>query len=273
MSDALFDTAQRTKVTAFKPGFRMVVGNPAFRTREQARNYRQLTYTCMANQGTRSPEHISFPEEPCAVGIMANHRFPTCWDGKNLDSANHQDHVAYPMTGSFESGGPCPDTHPVRIPQLMYETVWDTSKFNDRSLWANNKQPFVWSSGDPTGFSTHADYVFGWKDDALQKHMDQHAYVSANTLTSQTNAQAAACAGKVYVEEKFDGCKLKGMPSTTRIVADLFLFRAERAAREQPRSSQHRSVEEVAVSCKGRRESWPRRGLKLRREKSLGDRS
>jgi hypothetical protein len=26
MSDALFDTAQKSKVTAFKPGFRMLIG-------------------------------------------------------------------------------------------------------------------------------------------------------------------------------------------------------------------------------------------------------
>ena len=77
MSDALFDTAQRSSVTAFKPGFRMLVGDNSYTTREQARAYRQLTYTCMENQASRAPESVGFPSTPCRLGIMANHRFPT----------------------------------------------------------------------------------------------------------------------------------------------------------------------------------------------------
>lgn len=74
---------------------------------------------------------------------MANHRFPTCWDGVNLDSPNHRDHVSYPETGTFESGGRCPDTHPVRIPQILLETVWDTRKFNDKSLYVPCPLPLI----------------------------------------------------------------------------------------------------------------------------------
>ncbi|TPX15346.1 uncharacterized protein E0L32_004623 [Thyridium curvatum] len=206
MSDALFDTAQRSKVTAFKPGFRMLVGDVSSKTRDQARKYRQLSYTCMANQASRTPETVEFPKGPCRLGIMANHRFPTCWDGKNLDSPNHQDHVAYPETGTFESGGPCPATHPVKIPQLMLETVWDTSKFNNKADWPEDgSQPFVWSSGDSTGFSDHADYMFGWKDDSLQRAMDGHTYVSAPMLKTQTIAQQNKCTVRDMVNENFDG--------------------------------------------------------------------
>lgn len=72
-----------------------------------------------------------------------------CWDGKNLDSPNHKDHVAYPTTGSFESNGPCPATHPIHMPQLMYEVMWDTTPFNDAALWPDDgSQPFVYSMGD-----------------------------------------------------------------------------------------------------------------------------
>ncbi|KLU89850.1 hypothetical protein MAPG_08819 [Magnaporthiopsis poae ATCC 64411] len=206
MSDALFDTQQRSKVTAFKPGFRMLVGEVNYRDREQARNFRQLTYTCMESQASRAPETMHFPKTPCKLGIMANHRFPTCWDGVNLDSPNHRDHVAYPESGTFESGGPCPKTHPVRIPQILLETVWDTRQFNNKNDWpADGSQPFVWSSGDPTGFSHHADYLFGWKDDSLQRAMDAHTYVSAPMLKTQNIASQNKCKVKDYVGEKFDG--------------------------------------------------------------------
>jgi hypothetical protein len=48
----------------------------------------------------------------------------SCWDGKNLDTPNHMDHVAHPTDGpaSFAMvDGPCPASHPVKIPQVHYE--------------------------------------------------------------------------------------------------------------------------------------------------------
>jgi len=206
MSDALFDTAQKSKVTAFKPGFRMLVGDVGFSSRDQSRNFRQLTFTCMENQASRAPESIGFPKTPCKGGIMANHRFPTCWDGVNVDTPNHRDHVAYPEVGTFESGGTCPSTHPVKIPQILLETVWDTRQFNNKADWPEDgSQPFVWSSGDSTGFSSHADYLFGWKGDSLQKAMDAHTYVSAPTLKTQNIAEQNKCVVRDFVKENFDG--------------------------------------------------------------------
>jgi len=53
-------------------------------------------------------------------------------------------HMAYPESGSFETGGPCPASHPVRMSQLFYEVIWDTKKFNDKSIWPiDGSQPFV----------------------------------------------------------------------------------------------------------------------------------
>ncbi len=72
-----------------------------------------------------------------------------CWDGKNLDSPDHKSHVAYPASGSFETTGPCPASHPVRIPQVMYEVMWDTREFNDPSVWPEDgSQPFMYSMED-----------------------------------------------------------------------------------------------------------------------------
>ncbi|PQE22000.1 carbohydrate-binding module family 1 protein [Rutstroemia sp. NJR-2017a BBW] len=144
------DPYDGSKVTAFKPGFRMIVGNPTYRTSKEASKFRQLTFICLQDASTRTGETGNMPTSPCPAGIMSNVRFPTCWDGVNLDSADHSSHVAYPSSGTFESNGPCPATHPVKIPQLFYEVVWDTTKFNDKSLWpTDGSQPFVWSYGDP----------------------------------------------------------------------------------------------------------------------------
>jgi hypothetical protein len=196
------------KVTAFKPGFRMLIGNPAFRDKSQASKFRQLTYTCLTSRGTRSGETMDFPTKACQYGIMVNVRFPTCWDGNNLDSPDHMSHVSYPETGTFESGGACPSTHPVKIPQVFYEAVWDTTKFNDKSLWpADGTQPFVWSFGDQSGYGNHGDYVFGWKGDALQRAMDANCNVGCTTLKSQSIANGNKCTIQPKVKEDLDGCE------------------------------------------------------------------
>ncbi len=149
MQDGLSNYQQTSKVTAFKTGFRMLVGEASYRSKAQSNRFRQITYTCLKEPATRFPESMDFPKVPCPAGIMANVRFPTCWDGKNLDSPDHMAHVSYPETGTFESGGPCPASHPVRVPQLMYETIWNTSAFNAQELWPEDgSQPFVWSMDD-----------------------------------------------------------------------------------------------------------------------------
>ncbi|KAK8043323.1 hypothetical protein PG993_005753 [Apiospora rasikravindrae] len=206
MTGQLADLNQTNKATAFKPGFRMFVGDINAKTLEEALPYRQLTYTCLEEMSTRWPETKYFPTKPCPAGIMVNVRFPTCWDGVNLDSPNHMDHVSYPESGTFESQGPCPSTHPVRLPQLMYEVIFDTKPFNDPTDWPEDgSQPFVWSFSDTTGYGTHGDYVFGWKDDALQKIIDEPCYVSCQTMKTQTIEQMNACTLKPQVVEDIDG--------------------------------------------------------------------
>ncbi|CAG8953618.1 hypothetical protein HYFRA_00010077 [Hymenoscyphus fraxineus] len=157
------------RVTAFTPGFRMLAGNPTLRTTTGEsrgichRCFEGIDFTpfggapCTGNDTTHLPDHF------CPGGIRTQVTFPTCWDGKNLDSPDHQSHVAYatipfepyadpvvtrPYTVEQERGK-CPDGFPVRLPQLMYEVMWDTARFNSKELWGEDgRQPFVYSMGD-----------------------------------------------------------------------------------------------------------------------------
>jgi hypothetical protein len=93
----------------------------------------------------------------------------------------------------------------------MYEVVWDTTAFNDKSLWpTDGSQPFYLSTGDNTGYGQHADYVFGWKGDALQKAMDTSGCMGAKCANLKTQAIGTAkqCNVKPVVQENHDGCKL-----------------------------------------------------------------
>jgi hypothetical protein len=70
----------------------------------------------------------------------------SCWNGKDLDSPNHQSHVAYSGTGAA-GGGACPSSHPVKLPQVMFELMWNLTSFQkDRSNWATDS-PLVYSMG------------------------------------------------------------------------------------------------------------------------------
>ncbi|KAH7116711.1 hypothetical protein B0J11DRAFT_99026 [Dendryphion nanum] len=202
MQSSLGDYAQKEKVTAFKPGFRMLIGDPAASSKEQADRYPQLTYTCLQDMNTRYPETKDFPKKPCPAGIMVNLRFPTCWDGVNLDSPDHIAHMSYPASGTFDSNGPCPSTHPVRVAQVMYEVIFETRAFNTKALWPEDgSQPFVWSFGDATGFGNHGDYVFGWKDDSLQKILDEECYVQCKSMKTQSVAEMNKCSVSTKVDE------------------------------------------------------------------------
>jgi hypothetical protein len=204
-----FNSNGKTKITSFKPGFRMTVGSP---TNTKGGNP-GLRYTCLQDIMTRGSETNEFPKQPCPAGIMAIHHFPACWDGKNLDSPNHQDHMYNTVKGAFQNAGPCPSSHPVRMPQVAYETMWNTTQFNDKSMWpTDGSQPFVWSFDDSKGYGTHGDYLFGWKGDALQRAMDSTSLVS-NNLKTQSVAEANKCAIQNTVKEPIDGW-LDKLPGT-----------------------------------------------------------
>jgi hypothetical protein len=205
-----FSSNGNQKITAFKPGFRMTVGSPKLdQSAGEAAAHHGLRYTCLQTVMTRFPESQEFPKGKCPAGIMAVHHFPSCWNGKDLDSPDHQSHMYNNAKEAFAVGGACPSTHPIRMPQVAYETLWDTSKFND--LWDPSKDPnpFYWSTGDNKGYSTHADYLFGWKGDALQKAMDSSCMFqgceNGKPLKSQSAADMNKCNVKSSVHEEFDG--------------------------------------------------------------------
>lgn len=210
-----FNSNGKQFIRAFPPGFRMTVGSPT-QGKDGMTKHKGLRFTCLDNKSTRFPEIDDFPKKPCKGGIMTEHHFPACWDGKNLDSPDHQSHMYDTQPTGFAAGGACPASHPVRMPQLAYETLWDTAQFKD--MWPKDgTNPFVFSYGNQSGnaYGTHADYMFGWKGDSLQRAMNSSCMFNAcengKPLKSQSVAQMNACQAKKVVPESHDGW-LKALP-------------------------------------------------------------
>ncbi|KAK4158243.1 hypothetical protein C8A00DRAFT_39437 [Chaetomidium leptoderma] len=203
------DNLAQQPIKAFPPGFRMVVGNPAATQKVHS----GLSYQCMSgnNRGAITNE---MPTKPCPDGIFTTHHFPPCWDGKNLDSPDHQSHMYNTVTSEgFTNAPKCPSSHPVRVPQVAFETVWNTKEFN--SMWPSGApNPFVWSfEGSKTGYGTHADYLFGWKGDSLQRAMDKSEcfYDGCGVIKKQAMNIANQCTVKQIVREETGGW-LKNLP-------------------------------------------------------------
>lgn len=105
----------------------------------------------------------AYLDEHCTDGIRMELMFPSCWNGKDVDSHDHKSHVAYPnlvMTGT------CPEGYETQLVSLFYETIWNTYAFKDVDGY------FTLSNGDPTGFGYHGDFMFGWEDGVLQQAVD-----------------------------------------------------------------------------------------------------
>ncbi|KAN0122002.1 protein of unknown function (DUF1996) domain containing protein [Hyaloscypha variabilis] len=207
------DTNNKTKVTAFKPGFRMLVGDAALKSPSTVH---KVCHRCMPASGDKSnincgaPDAQTLPTGMCDGGIRSVITFPTCWDGKNLDSPDHESHVAYGVDSATNDVGPtgtCPTTHPVVIPQVMYEVMWDTRPFNNKDLWPpDGSQPFFWSTGVNKGYSQHGDYVFGWKGDALQRAMDARCTGdTCSELKTQTADVGMNCTTPQVVKDDING--------------------------------------------------------------------
>ncbi|GEM09398.1 WSC and DUF1996 domain containing protein [Rhodotorula toruloides] len=163
------NTADTTNVTAFPDGFRMLTGNPFKRSYDGSPTAEAVGWNCLGSNlpATRNPW---LPNVNCPDGLRGEVRFPSCWNGVDLDSSDHFSHMAYPIGGET---GPCPAGYPVRLVTLFYEIMYDVDSW--KNLWPqamNTSQPFVLAMGDPTGYGWHGDFYNGWDRQILQTAID-----------------------------------------------------------------------------------------------------
>ncbi len=112
----------------------------------------------------------SVPDCPTGSRLTVSVRFPYCWNGRDLDSADHRSHMAY---GTNNTWGPCPTSHPFHLPELTefahFDNVSGTKSWylsSDRDSVATGTENF---SQVANGSTMHADWFGAWDNDTQNR--------------------------------------------------------------------------------------------------------
>lgn len=92
--------------------------------------------------------------------------FQQCWDGQNLDSADHRSHMAYLYYGA-DGMARCPSSHPVHLAEFTIG-VWFPNDGNTSGYYLSSDR----MSNDtqmPNGSSWHADWYGAWDDGIVDR--------------------------------------------------------------------------------------------------------
>ena len=137
-----------TAVEPFPFGLYMIAGDASA---IEAQPTSVVAWSC----GSGGMREVLPPECPRDRGLRIDVTFPDCWDGEHLDVAGHRAHMHY------SSGGNCPESHPVHVPQLIFSVAYGFS-------------------GDPSGLrlasggllTGHADFVNAWNQERLTTEVE-----------------------------------------------------------------------------------------------------
>lgn len=158
-------------VQNFPEGLRMIAGNARRTQANGGAIYDQsVTYHCHSRgQGSRTQEIPSCtPGDILVMSVM----FPQCWDGRNLDSADHKSHMAYATWGPVpgQNGAGCPASHPVPLPEITQNFRFPVPP-SGNTTWRLSTDTY----DGPAGYSGHADWMNGWHAPTFQRVID-HCY-------------------------------------------------------------------------------------------------
>jgi hypothetical protein len=139
------------EVSPFPNNLRMIAGNAAATSPQ---GVRVTFWSCGAESGVDRSATVPTCPDTRGSFLRLHIRFPECWDGRSLDSADHKGHMAYATRAG------CPSTHPVEVPQITQIYRYAT----------RGGEGFSLASGGQ--YSGHADFVNAWKPGTLKKLVD-----------------------------------------------------------------------------------------------------
>jgi hypothetical protein len=147
---AAYYLAGNGPVVAFPVNLRMIAGAVSG---SGMTDLTKFGYNC----GERGPNTSTTPPNCTGKGfVRANIAFPSCWDGRNVDSFNHRSHVAYP------TGKGCPPGWKL-VPKLVLHIRYPVVNGTGYTLSSDA------GMGYTRGMSVHADFWNVWDPTILNQ--------------------------------------------------------------------------------------------------------
>jgi hypothetical protein len=156
------------KVRAFPAGLKMVAGDAAA-TRPQRLGVSAWACSIAGPEVPVREVPTCRADQPLRLRIV----FPSCWDGKHLDSRNHRSHMAYPVRQA------CPADHRVALPQLTFSIRFRVAGGAGISLACGN------------AYCGHADFFNAWKP-STQRRLVRSCIRAGVTCGSPSTPPAAS---------------------------------------------------------------------------------
>ena len=164
-------------------------------------------------------ERPDFFPHNCPNGMRAQVFFPSCWDGVNIDSADHKSHMSYPA--DVYNSGKCPSSHPVHLVSIFYEMIISVDQFS-----YDGAGTWVWANGDTSGLGFHGDFQMGWTDTTLLQNAIDNCPNAAgnvadcpplNAVMDSQSASACRYEGEVVNEDIGDQHPIALLPGCNAI--------------------------------------------------------
>ncbi|MEA2448122.1 MAG: hypothetical protein QOG63_54 [Thermoleophilaceae bacterium] len=134
-------------VQPFPKGLRMIAGSSKVTDAGPYQPTSIASWACTIPGGGKAGDEVEVDSIPADCGgqpLRARLVFPQCWNGTDLDSADHKSHMAYAVHGK------CPADHPVVLPQLTLSIRY----------WVPDTNGLALASGGT--HSLHADFMLAW---------------------------------------------------------------------------------------------------------------
>jgi hypothetical protein len=100
------------------------------------------------------PPSKNFVVCPSGTSLETYLDFPQCWNGRDLDSADHKSHMSYPVAGN------CPASHPVSVPKLRFVIRYPV----------NGSTAGLRLSSGP-GYTYHGDFFNVWPAAEMERRV------------------------------------------------------------------------------------------------------
>lgn len=135
-------------------GLRMIAGAPQG----------HIEWKCQNEGGGKTNWIQDCPDGEDIYGVVS---FPSCWDGENLDSADHRSHMAYRNYNNGWGRYECPSTHPVQLPEITEIFYYTPRSGEDSSRWYLSSD-----NGARSGTTLHADWFGAWDNAVMERWMN-----------------------------------------------------------------------------------------------------